>query len=277
MRWILTLLCAAALVGADEKKDPPAKPAKGDTGLTGVLTEKAFKALHELTEEKRPPLKGKAVKVGAMTAYLSLPKGAGPHPGVVVIHEWWGLNVHVKHWADRLAADGYAALAIDLYGGNVAKTRDDAMKYMRTVEKDKAVKQLLAAHAFLKSDARIRAKKRAVIGWCFGGGFSLQLALHAKDLDAAIIYYGRLQTDPETLGAIKAEVLGIFGTRDRGIPPRTVKAFADGLTAAKVKHTIHSYAAPHAFANPSSARYDQKAATAAWAEVRKFLARKLKG
>ena len=120
------------------------------------------------------------------------------------------------------------------------------------------------------------AKKRACVGWCFGGGWSLQHALQAPDLDGAVIYYGRLVTDPVQLKAIKAPLLGVFGDQDRGIPPKVVNAFAKALDEAGVKHTILRYDAQHAFANPSSGRYDAKAAEDAWKKVRAFLAKRLK-
>ena len=172
MRWILLLSLLGSLVTlapaqeADEKPERDVKEAPGkkkeatDTGLTGVLSEEGFKALHELTDEKRPAPRGEMVEAGGMKAYLSLPKGKPPVPAVLVIHEWWGLNEHIKFWADRLAADGYAALAVDLYEGKVAANRDDAMKYMRSVDPEKAIARLKAAHALLGSDERIRAKKR---------------------------------------------------------------------------------------------------------------------
>jgi len=134
-----------------------------------------------------------------------LPEGAtAPLPAVIVIHEWWGLNDHVRHWADRLAADGYAALAVDLYGGKVATTPDEAMAAMKSVDeaKAKAKSMLAAAHRFLADDPRIDAKRRGVIGWCFGGAWSLQHAIAEADLDAAVIYYGRLSTEPAQLAKI---------------------------------------------------------------------------
>jgi len=265
MRCGVILLVLAAWVGAQ------------DTGLTGVLDEEAFKKLHDLSQEKRPPPAGKMIQLKTSRAYLSLPKkGKAPFPAVLVIHEWWGLNGHIKYWADRLAADGYAALAVDLYGGQVALTRDDALKYMKAVDAAKAKAVLKEAHAFLATDERVRAKKRACVGWCFGGGWSLQHALQAPDLDGAVIYYGRLVTDPVQLKAIKAPLLGVFGDQDRGIPPKVVNAFAKALEEAGVKHTILRYDAQHAFANPSSGRYDAKAAEDAWKKVRAFLAKRLK-
>lgn len=273
-RLVVFALCASSLLAQGGEKP---KPVTGEMGLTGVLNEEEFKALHALRGDKAPPLRGEMLDVDGKKAYLSLPKGAkAPLPAVLVIHEWWGLNQHVKHWADRLAADGYAALAVDLYGGEVATDRSGALKLMRSVDGDSALKTLRGWHGFLAKHPKIKAQKRASIGWCFGGGWSLRLALASPDLDAAVIYYGRLVSDAKRLAAIKAEVLGVFGEKDRGIPPRAVNAFAAGLKEAGVRHTILQYDANHAFANPSSARYDQKSASAAWTHVRKFLARKLK-
>jgi carboxymethylenebutenolidase len=241
-----------------------------------VLSEEEFKALHELRGGAAPPARGEMIDLAGTRAYLSLPPAAeAPMPGIVVIHEWWGLNDNIKHWSDRLATAGYAALAVDLYGGTVATTRDGAMEAMKEVDDDEALRVLQAAHEFLAADPRVRAPKRGVIGWCFGGGWSLQLALAAPDLDAAVIYYGRLVTDPEVLRAIEASLLGVFANQDQGIPPDVVEEFSQALLMAGIEHTILRYDAEHAFANPSSGRYDQEAASQAWARVQEFLAREL--
>ncbi|MEZ5964400.1 MAG: dienelactone hydrolase family protein [Planctomycetota bacterium] len=251
------------------------KPARSNPpmGWTGVLSEDEFRKLHELKGEHAPPARGEMVEFAGQRGYLTLPDGMrAPLPALVVIHEWWGLNEHVKHWADRLAADGYAALAVDLYGGKVATTAEEASATMRAVDEAAAEKTLLAAHAFLHDDPRVQASKRGCIGWCFGGGWSLRLAMAAPDLDAAVIYYGRLETDPTKLAAIRAPLLGVFGNRDRGIPKESVDAFAAAMKTAGRTATILRYDADHAFANPSGARYDATAAAAAWQEVRRFLA-----
>jgi carboxymethylenebutenolidase len=247
-------------------------------GWTGVLDEAAFAALHELrTDADAAPLRGREITIEGTRAWLSLPDAAtAPLPAVIVIHEWWGLNDHIRRWTDRLAADGYAALAVDLYGGRTATTREEASAYMREVDENAARATLLAAHRFLATDPRVRAQKRGVIGWCFGGGWSLQLAMAAPDLDAAVIYYGRLVADPSQLAAIRAPVLGVFGLRDRGIPPAAVDAFEAAMKSAGRDVEILRYDADHAFANPSGARYDAVHATAAFAAVRKFLERTLK-
>ncbi len=276
---IMTLalaLGAGAAPAADNAADKAADVMA--TGLTGAVTEEQFKAMHDLKSEKAPEPKGAMIDLAGGQAYLSLPAGAkAPLPGLVVIHEWWGLNDHIKHWADRLAAEGYAALAVDLYGGKVATTPDSAMAYMKAVDDARALAIMSAAHDYLQANAGIRAPRTGSIGWCFGGGMSLKLALAEPDLDAAVIYYGRLVTDPKALAAIKAPILGIFGNRDESIPPAVVNDFDAGLSQAKVPHEIRRYDANHAFANPSAASYDQKNAGVAWAEVEKFLAAHLKG
>jgi len=259
---------------------PPEAPAAADPmermTWTGILSEDEFKALHSLRSEAAPALNGEMIALAGGQAYLSLPEGAGPHPGIVVIQEWWGLNDNIKHWSDRLAADGYAALAVDLYDGKIATTNDEAFSYMKAVEDDRAHEILRAGFDFLKQDSRVRAPTLGCVGWCFGGGWSLNAALAWPDINAAVIYYGRLVDDPERLGKIGAKICGIFGNQDQGIPPEAVDAFQAGLDRAGVRYEIHRYDANHAFANPSSGRYDEKAAGDAWTKVRAFFAANLR-
>lgn len=279
---VATAACAASSPAPRAEPPPAAPPAPAPSSAadspTGLLSEEDFKALHQLRSDKAPPARGQSVEVAGTQAYLSLPKDAkAPIPGVVVIHEWWGLNEHIKHWTDRLAEDGYAALAVDLYGGKVATTPDDAMTAMKAVDEAKGLETVRAAHRFLTTDARVSAPRTGSIGWCFGGAWSLKLAMNEPELDAAVIYYGRLVTDPAKLQAIKAPVLGVFGDRDEGIPPQVVGEFDKALHEAGVEHEVLRYDADHAFANPSGERYDTKAAADAWEKVRRFLAAKLKG
>jgi dipeptidyl aminopeptidase/acylaminoacyl peptidase len=256
----------------------PAAP-RTATGWTGVLDEREFAKLHELRGDAAPASRGATVDLGGgASAYLSLPDGEAPFPAVVVIHEWWGLNDHIRHWADRLASDGYAALAVDLYGGKVATTPEEALATMQAVDEAEAAAVLRRAHAFLAADPRVRAERRGVIGWCFGGGWALRHAIAEPGLDAAVLYYGRLVTDPEQLARIRAPVLGVFGTRDRGIPPAAVEAWQQAMRAAGGgRHAeVLMCEADHAFANPSSARYDAEHAETAWRRARAFLAERLK-
>lgn len=276
-RLNVLLLALLGLIAGREARVRAQEGRREDTGLTGAVSEEEFKAMHERPHDRSPAPRGQMLALGQDQVYLSLPPtGAAPRPALIVVHEWWGLNDNVKHWTDRLAAEGYAALAVDLYGGKVATTPDDALASMKAVDPAVALSRLRAASDFLRKDARVQAPKVGVIGWCFGGAQSLQLALNDPELSAAAIYYGKLETDPAKLRSIKAAVIGIFGTRDRSIPQETVDAFDRGLTEAGVTHEVHRFDADHAFANPSNPRYQSEAAAEAWARVRTFLARHLR-
>ncbi len=257
----------------------PGRPAEvaSEPSPTGAVTEAEFQRLHTLKEEPAPPPRGQRVEVAGMQAYLSLPEGAtGPVPAVLVVHEFWGLNGHIQHWADRLAAEGYAALAVDLYGGKVATTREEALALMKGVDPARALALLQAAHAFLETDARVRAPSTAVLGWCFGGHQALRTAMAVPGLDAAIVYYGQPVVDPEALRSIRAPLLAIFGSKDASIPEERVDAFQQALDEAGVRHRVLRFEAEHAFANPSGQRYDARAAAGAWQQVQVFLENHLK-
>jgi carboxymethylenebutenolidase len=252
------------------------KPTSAHAVPATSITEEEFKALHKPPSNVAPPRHGEMIEIDGTRAYLSLPAEAKtPMPGVVVIHEWWGLNENIMYWADRLAAEGYAAIAVDLYGGIVATDTDTAYSAMNAVDPVRAVHTMVAAEEFLRTSPRILAPRTASIGWCFGGSQSLQLALASPELDAAVVYYGNPIVDAAKLAPMHAELLGIFGTRDRSIPPEKVAAFEKALAAANKTATIRSFDAEHAFANPSSARYDEGAAAEAWTIVRAFLKSKL--
>lgn len=192
--------------------------------------------------------------------------------GILLIHEWWGLNDHIRAWADRFARLGYRAYAIDLYGGGVATDPDTARSLMKAVNQPEANAKMTAA---LESLA-VPGRKLATIGWCFGGGQSLQASLAAPErVDATVIYYGPLVADPEALKKLRGPVLGIFATQDQSINPDKVAAFEQAMQAAGKRLEVHSYDANHAFANPSGQRYNGEAAVAAWQVTREFLDREL--
>ncbi|NMO13831.1 dienelactone hydrolase family protein [Pyxidicoccus fallax] len=276
MRRSLLLLSMGALLLGGCVRGGPREVAR-EPSPTGAVSEAEFKAMHTLRPDAAPPRRGQEVEVAGTKMYLSLPENAqGPLPALLVIHEWWGLNEHIQAWADRLAANGYAALAVDLYGGKVATSRDEAMGLVKSVDAARAQEVLKAAHAFLQSDSRIRAERTGSIGWCFGGSWSLRTAMAIPELDAAVIYYGNPVTDVDQLSTIKAFVLGIFGTKDASIPPETVAELRQALDAAGVRHRILEFEAEHAFANPSGGRYDERAASTAWQETAAFLEQHLK-
>lgn len=203
-------------------------------------------------------------------AYLARPKQA-PRGAVLVIHEWWGLNAWVKSQADALAAQGYLALAVDLYGGKVATTPDEAGKLMQGLDGAHASAVEKAGVGWLKQNAV--GKKLATIGWCMGGGQSLLASLdNATEVSATVIYYGLPVTDVARLKTLRGPVLGIWATKDGWITPDKVSAFDRALTEAGIRHSFHSFDADHAFANPSGGRFNPPAAQEANALTRKFLA-----
>ncbi len=200
-----------------------------------------------------------------------------PLPAVIMIHEWWGLNDNIRAMADRLAAEGYIVLAVDLYGGKSAETPKEARDLMLSVvENPKAANDnIRSAYEFVSEKAG--APKVASVGWCFGGGWSLNTAqLFPDDLDASVIYYGQVTDDLDKLGPIKSPILGLFAAEDTGIKLSSVEAFSDALKRLQKEHEIHIYrGVGHAFANPSGNNYNEEAADDAWNRTVDFLARHL--
>jgi carboxymethylenebutenolidase len=211
-------------------------------------------------------------------AILYTPKGKGPFPALVVIHEWWGLNDWMKEQASKLSDEGYITLAIDLYRGKVATTSDLAHELMRGVPDDRADRDLHAAVEFLKAQPDVKKDRIGAIGWCMGGGYSLDVALQEPTLAADVIHYGHLADEVDDLKKINAPILGIFGGQDRGIPPSDVKKFEQQLKSLGKSVEIHIYPdAGHAFENPNNGSgYRQADAADAWQRTVAFLASTLK-
>jgi carboxymethylenebutenolidase len=213
-----------------------------------------------------------------VNALLYTPQGKGPFPALVVIHEWWGLNDWVKEEASKLADQGYAALAIDLYRGKVATTPEEAHEIMRGVPDDRSSRDLLAATSYLSSQSNVDPKRIGSIGWCMGGGYSLNLAVSDPKLKVAVINYGHLASDDATLKKINADILGIFGGQDKGIPPADVNKFESQMKALGKTVDIHIFPdAGHAFENPNNKTgYRADDAAQAWKLTTDFLAHYLK-
>ena len=206
--------------------------------------------------------------------YFSAPEDMfEPLPAVIMIHEWWGLNDNVKAMADRLAAEGYIVLAVDLYGGAVASSPAEARDLMTMVieDPDPASANIRAAYEFVTTTAG--APRVGSLGWCFGGGWSLNTAkLFPVDLDASVIYYGQVTDDDEQLRPIETPILGLFAAEDRGITVESVDGFRASLERLRKNYDIHIYpGVGHAFANPSGQNYDAKTADDAWRRTLAFL------
>jgi carboxymethylenebutenolidase len=198
-------------------------------------------------------------------------------PAVVMIHEWWGLNDNIKDMANILAKQGFVVLAADLYKGEVADNPQRAMELVQSVRNNQnnSIDNLQSAVKYLGSLPNVDSSKIASMGWCFGGGQSLQLALNSQEhpLVATIIYYGTpLVTDQASLSKIKWPVLGIFGDKDQAIPIQEVNLFRTSLDQSGITNEIHIYkGVGHAFANPSGDNYAPKETEDAWQKTLSFL------
>jgi carboxymethylenebutenolidase len=246
---MLTLL-AALLLAQGHVHDPPGVAQGPAPALSGIMTD---------------------LKVGPDTAraYLARPKGK-PAGAVLVIHEWWGLTDWVKHMADELAAEGYLALAVDLYKGKVTADPKEAQALMQAKDPKYSAAVMEAGIEWLKANAP--GAKVATIGWCMGGGESLKATLNdPKDVNATVMFYGMPVDDVARLKTLPGPVLGIWANKDGHITPDIVAAFDKNLTAAGIKHEFHAYDAGHGFANPSSGAYTSDAAKDAWEKTKTFL------
>jgi carboxymethylenebutenolidase len=184
---------------------------------------------------------------------LYTPEGKGPFPAILVIHEWWGLNDWVKEQAGKLSDQGYVTLALDLYRGKVATTPEEAHELMRGVPEDRAKRDMHAAFEFLKSQPNVNKDRIGSIGWCMGGGYSLDVALEEPTLKADVINYGHLVTDPGSMAKIQAAILGLFGGQDHGIPVEDVKKFEQTMKQQGKKIDVVIYPeAGHGFENPKN-------------------------
>jgi carboxymethylenebutenolidase len=184
---------------------------------------------------------------------LYLPSTPGPHPAIIVIHEWWGLVPWVKQQAADLADQGYAALAVDLYRGKTADNPETAHELMRGLPQDRGVRDLLSAANYLRGLKSVDPNRMGAVGWCMGGGFAAQFAVADPDLRAVAINYGSLPTDPAALRQIHAAILGNFGALDQGITPQDVHDFASALQSMGKSVNVKIYPdAGHAFENPNN-------------------------
>ena len=207
--------------------------------------------------------------------FLAKPIGEGLFPGVVMIHEWWGLNDNIKEMAEKLASHGYVVLAVDLYNGEVAITSDQARQLITSFDTNVGIENMNFAASYIQENHNVQ--KLGSIGWCFGGGQSLNLALNNQNMDATIIYYGSLITEQESLSNISWPVLGIFAEFDQGIPVESVNDFETSLDDLDIPNEIHIYpGVDHAFANPSGERYAPDESKDAWQKTIEFLELNLK-
>jgi carboxymethylenebutenolidase len=178
-----------------------------------------------------------------------------------VFHEWWGLNDHIRREAEQFAEElgNVNVMAIDLYDGLIATNAEDAGRIMQTIKHERGEAIIKGALQHIRSNAVIQT-----IGWCFGGGWSLQAAMLIGDkAKGCVIYYGMPEKDEAKLKNLNVPVLGIFATKDGWINREVVDAFEDQMKSLNKKVSIHWFDAVHAFANPSNPEHDEKSAATA--------------
>ena len=199
-------------------------------------------------------------------------------PAIVVIHEWYGLNDWAKQQAEELASQGYETLAVDLYRGKVAKTRDEAHELMNGLPHDRAVRDLRAAVAYLKSQPNVDSNKIGAIGWCMGGTYSAQLAVAEPTLAADVVNYGWLPESDADAKAVKAKMLGNFGGKDQGITAESIHKFEEQMKANGNPVDFKIYPdAGHGFQNPVNQNgYNPQATADAKKRIADFFAKTLK-
>lgn len=215
---------------------------------------------------------------GDTNGYLASPIGDGPFPAVVLIHEWWGLNTNIQNLADDFAAEGYVALAVDLYSGEVANTPDRAGELAGGVREDTeaAFSNLAAATDYLAGLPQVDPERLASVGWCFGGQWSYNMAVNDMGIDASVMYYGRFSLEDD-LSMMRAHILGHFGEEDITIAIDDVEQFEAKLNTLEGDHSVFIYPnAGHAFANEDNEdAYNEDAAQLAWQRTLDFLDREL--
>jgi carboxymethylenebutenolidase len=233
----------------------------------------------QLAQEGTGEIKTEIVKYfGEVSGYLALPATSGKHPAIILIHEWWGLNDDIRAMAERYAREGYVALAVDLYNGESTTDQTRARELVGKVRENTvpAFENLKAAVAYLKTRVEVETDKLASVGWCFGGGWSYEMAVNNLGVLASVMYYG--QFDPEDdFEHMKADILGHFGEKDASITIDKVNEFQAKLKTLKGEHEVYIYPnVGHGFANVrggNNTAYNEEASELAWMRTQEFLNR----
>ncbi len=202
-------------------------------------------------------------------AYLALPEGDGPFPGVIVVQEWWGVDEHIKDVARRFAAEGFVALAPDLYHGNVTREPSEAQKWMMSLNMAEAVNELVKATDYLASRPEVAGRGIGTVGFCMGGGLALNLACESSKIHAAAPFYGVNPTPVDRVRNLNGPLLAIYAENDAFAGESVRGALEQTLKTSNIDREIVVYpGAQHAFFNDTRPEvYDRDAAADAWQRV----------
>jgi len=280
MRPQLFVLASLALCGCTPDEQAPAVGSSGAVAATADVRADDTPVATPITEI--PPaieVTGEEVTYGSLedsnlNGYFVVPADiVEPVPGVIMVHDWWGLTDTVRAMARRLAGEGYAVLAIDLYGGRTAVTADEAEDLMLQYVSQRApvLGNLRQAHEFLTQNAL--APKIGMLGFGLGGDWSLEAGIDLGDsIDAIVVYYAQVVDDQNLLGELKAPLLGLFAAQDQTVPVREVTRFRSTMRdIGKTAQILIYPGVSHDFANPDGASYDHDTAIESWATVLNFL------
>lgn len=268
---MLFLIFAACNTG-----DKPASAEKADMGQ--FADDKKFQDAHETPEPTSFEGKGQMVEFATTDgktgkAYqIKSPSGTGNT--LFVIHEWWGLNDHIKKEAERLHAElgNTHVMALDLYDGNLATDPKQAGEFMKGVDENRLKSIIQGAMKHVGPDAKI-----GTVGWCFGGGWSLRSSIEAgKQAAGCVMYYGMPVKSAKELAPLATDVIFIHPKQDEWITQEVVDGFTSIAKATGKKVTVHQFEADHAFANPSRPSYIEEDAKAANEITLNFFKERLK-
>jgi carboxymethylenebutenolidase len=205
---------------------------------------------------------------GATTAYAALPEKIDTGKAVIVVQEWWGLNEHIKDIANRYAAEGFIAIAPDLYRGHIAENPEEAGAMMQSLELEDGLDTI--DKAVKAAQDKYKVTKFGITGFCMGGTYALQAICHLEGLSAAAPFYGDVP-DENTLKGLKGPVLFVSGNKDKWINPEKVAELERIAKANTLPVRTEKYEADHAFFNDTRPEvYDAEAAKDAWTKVIRF-------
>lgn len=215
---------------------------------------------------------------GQATGFLAIPEGPDPHPGLIVIQEFWGLNDHIKDVTQRLAAEGFVALAPDLYDGKVTTDATEARQLLMSLDQSTALEKLNGAVEYLKAHPQVAESRIGVIGFCMGGFHALNVACHNRDVRVVTPFYGRIPPD-SVLESLNAPVLYFFGEKDHHLPAADVDRLEQFIRRTGRSGGVVRYPeADHAFFNDTRKEvYRPADAADAWTRALAFIRRHLEG
>jgi len=274
---LVSLLFFGLLVKAQDKETICHTPATEKFAM--FASNKEFKKMHpsplayvHVSEEGGKMITIKTASADANAYFIEAKKKS--NNWVFVFQEWWGLNDHIKREAEKLYQDlgNVNVIALDMYDGKVASDPQSAGKYMQEFKQERGNEIVKGALAFAGPNAKI-----GTIGWCFGGGQSMQASLTAgKQAAATVIYYGQPEDNLERLKTLNSDVLDIWPTQDKWINKEMTDKFEANMKAAGKKLTVKPYDADHAFANPSNPKHNKEFTADAYKHTLDFFKARLK-